>query len=52
VGVTAPGARQTLGDTFTDFVGRRPLDAGLNRERLVQLGRKYLAEAERQAVDP
>jgi hypothetical protein len=51
VGVT-PGARVTLADTVGDYLGRRPLDAGLNRERLVQLGRQYLAEVERELGEP
>jgi len=38
-----PGARrQTLTETVRDFLGRRPLDAELNRETFVKLGVEYL----------
>jgi len=38
-----PGAkRQTLNETVRDFLGRRPLDAELNRETFVTLGVEYL----------
>lgn len=42
---TAAGAgvrRQTLTETVRDFLGRRPLDAELNRESFVKLGVEYL----------
>jgi len=43
-----PGARrQTLTETVRDFLGRRPLDAELNRETFVQLGVEYLEAAAR-----
>src|SRR5881396_3870798 len=43
-----PGARrQTLTETVRDFLGRRPLDAELNRETFVQLGVEYLEAAGR-----
>jgi DNA repair exonuclease SbcCD nuclease subunit len=45
---TAPGAgarRQTLPETVKDFLGRRPLDAELNRETFVKLGVEYLESA-------
>ncbi|HEY3221195.1 MAG TPA: DNA repair exonuclease [Gemmatimonadales bacterium] len=38
--------RQTLTETVRDFLGRRPLDAELNRETFVKLGVEYLETAE------
>jgi DNA repair exonuclease SbcCD nuclease subunit len=44
----APGARrQTLKETVREFLGRRPLDAELNRETFVQLGVDYFEAAAR-----
>ena len=44
----APGARrQTLTETVREFLGRRPLDAELNRETFVKLGVDYLEAAAR-----
>jgi exonuclease SbcD len=44
----AGGARrQTLTETVRDFLGRRPLDAELNRESFVELGVEYLEMAGR-----
>ena len=37
--------RQTLSETVRDFLGRRPLDAELNRETFVKLGVEYLESA-------
>ena len=43
-----PGVRrQTLTDTVREFLGRRPLDAELNRETFVKLGVDYLEAAAR-----
>jgi hypothetical protein len=39
--------RQTLSETVRDFLGRRPLDAELNRETFVKLGVDYLELAGR-----
>jgi DNA repair exonuclease SbcCD nuclease subunit len=39
--------RQTLGETVREFLGRRPLDAELNRETFVKLGVEYLEAAAR-----
>ena len=39
--------RQTLTETVRDFLGRRPLDAELNRETFVKLGVEYLETAAR-----
>ena len=47
VGVGGFGGRQPLADTLARFLGRRPLDADLDRDRLVALGRGYLDEVER-----
>jgi DNA repair protein SbcD/Mre11 len=41
------GRRQTLTETVRDFLGRRPLDAELNRETFVKLGVEYLETAAR-----
>lgn len=47
VGAAAAGTkRQTLTETVRDFLGRRPLDAELNRETFVKLGVEYVATAE------
>jgi DNA repair protein SbcD/Mre11 len=43
-----PGVRrQTLAETLREFLGRRPLDAELNRETFVKLGVDYLEAAAR-----
>ena len=47
VGVGAPGTRQTLIDLVADYLGRRPLDAEVDREALVALGRRYMEDVER-----
>ena len=39
--------RQTLAETLRDFLGRRPLDAELDREQFVKLGVEYLESVER-----
>jgi DNA repair exonuclease SbcCD nuclease subunit len=46
VGVGAPGTRQTLTDLLTDYLTRRPLDAEVDRDRLVGLGRQYMDRVE------
>jgi len=45
----APGGarRQSLTETLRDFLGRRPLDAELNRGQFVKLGVEYLEAVER-----
>ena len=45
VGLGAPGRRQTLPETVKEFLGRRPLDAELDRETFVRLGVEYVAAA-------
>lgn len=46
IGAAGPGGRrQTLAETVRDFLGRRPLDAELNRETFVTLGVEYLESA-------
>ena len=48
LGTTASSPRrQTLTETVRDFLGRRPLDAELNRETFVKLGVEYLETAAR-----
>jgi len=49
VGMGAPGTRLPLAELVAQYLGRRPLDADLDRQRLVALGREYL---ERVARDP
>jgi DNA repair protein SbcD/Mre11 len=51
VGVGGPGGRQPLADLLADYLGRRPLDADLDRERLKALGRGYLDEVERALLE-
>lgn len=46
-GSGAPGRRQPLPDTVREFLGRRPLDAAMDREAFVALGMRYFEEAER-----
>ena len=41
-GVAAPGRRQTLPETVREFLGRRPLDAELDRSTFVRLGVEYV----------
>jgi DNA repair protein SbcD/Mre11 len=47
VGMGAPGTRTPLPDLVAEYLGRRPLDADLDRARLVALGREYLEKVER-----
>ena len=48
IAAAGPGTkRQTLNETVRDFLGRRPLDAELNRETFVTLGVEYLEAAGR-----
>jgi DNA repair protein SbcD/Mre11 len=42
VGLGAPQRRQTLPDTVREFLGRRPLDAELDRPTFVRLGVEYV----------
>jgi len=46
VGVGAPGQRQTLSELLADYLRRRPIDADVNRDRLVTLGERYMHEVE------
>lgn len=52
----APGRRTSLTDTVRAMLEKRALTPGINREALVELGLRYLAEADRTApvtvVDP
>jgi len=41
-GLAAPGRRQTLPETVREFLGRRPLDAELDRSTFVRLGVEYV----------
>jgi exonuclease SbcD len=51
VGMGAPGHRLQLPELVADYLGRRPLDADLDRARLVALGREYLELAEREDAE-
>jgi exonuclease SbcD len=51
VGVGGPGGSRTLGDVLADYLSRRPLDADLDRERLVALGRGFLDEVDRALLE-
>lgn len=51
IGATA-ARRQALPETVRDFLGRRPLDAELNRETFVKLGIDYLEMAGRTDESP
>ena len=42
VGVASEGKRQTLRDVLVDFLGRRPLDASIDRRELVVLANTYM----------
>jgi hypothetical protein len=46
-GNAGPGTRRTLPEVVADYLGRRPLDAELDRGRLVGLGRSYMDAVER-----
>ena len=45
----APGRRTSLTDTVRAMLERRELTPGINRDALVELGLRYLAEADRAA---
>ncbi len=45
------GRRQTLSEIVTDYLGRRPLPAGVSRDRLLALGAAYLDAAEREMAE-
>ncbi len=47
----AGGRRRTLGDLMDDWLARRPLDAELDRARLVALGREHLAAVQREEAE-
>ncbi|MGA2383119.1 MAG: exonuclease SbcCD subunit D [Gemmatimonadales bacterium] len=51
VGVGGPTSSHPLADVVSDYLGRRPLDADLDRARLVALGREYLDEVERALLE-
>jgi len=51
VGVGGPGRRQLLPELVADFLARRPLDADLDRERFVALGREAVDAVERDLAE-
>ena len=46
VGLGGPGGRLPLPELVTQYLERRPLDADLDRARLVQLGRAFLEQVD------
>jgi hypothetical protein len=51
VGVGAPGRRQTLTELVEDYLRRRPLSDDVDRDRLLELGLKYMADVERDQLE-
>lgn len=51
VGVATPGRRQTLSELVTDYLTRRDLPHGLDRNALVELGQHYLEQVERELAE-
>ena len=51
VGVAAPGQRRTLDETVADYLARRELTPGVEREALVALGKHYLERVERELAE-
>lgn len=51
VGVAAPGRRQTLSELVADYLTRRDMPHGLDRNALVELGRHYLEQVERELAE-
>ncbi len=51
VGVGAPGVRRTMPEVVADYLSHRPLDADLDRARLVALGRDYVTAVEKSLVE-
>lgn len=51
VGVAGPGRRHTLPEIVEEYLSHRTLPPGVERERLVALGRRYLDEVSRAAED-
>ena len=51
VGVGGPTSAHPLAEVVAEYLGRRPLDADLDRSRLVGLGREYLEEVERALLE-
>lgn len=47
VGMGAPGRGMLLPDLVAEYLARRPLDADLDRTRLIALGRQYLEAVDR-----
>ena len=50
-GVGSPGRRQTLPDLVSEYLGRRALPAGIDREAFVREGRELVEAAERELVE-
>ncbi len=51
IGVGGPTSSRPLVEVVADYLGRRPLDADLDRGRLVAMGREYLDEVERTLLE-
>lgn len=50
VGVGAPGRRLTLPEMVRDYLGRRALDVGVDRQRLLALAHQYLERVEAESA--
>jgi len=51
VGVSAPGKRLSLDEIVTDYLERREIVPGVERDALVSLGRRYLEQVEREITE-
>ena len=51
VGMGAPGTRLPLPEIVAQYLARRPLDADLDRSRLIALGRDYIDQVDRDVAE-
>ncbi len=51
VGIGTEGTRQTLSNLLAGYLSRRPIDAAVDRARLVALGKAYMAEVEHELLE-
>ena len=51
VGVSAPGKQMSLDEIVTDYLERREIAPGVERDALVSLGRRYLEQVEREITE-
>lgn len=50
VGVGSPGVRKTIPETVLEYLERRPLDASIDRRRLLDLAREHLGVLEEDSM--